>query len=170
MSEVLELCRDRAGVLIELKYYGHNEKLEERVAEIVENAAMADQVMLMSLDYAGIQRMRALRPGWKVGLLTSVAAGKLGKLDLDFYAVNARFGSRSFVGRAQGDDRQVMVWTVNDGVTMSRMMSRGVDGIITDEPGLGREVLAERAALNAGERLLIELAGLFGHEPELSAQ
>ena len=170
LRQVLDLCRGSAGVVIELKYYGHNERLEERVAAVVEAAGMEDDVMLMSLDYAGTQRMRELRPDWPVGLLTSVMAGKLEKLALDFYAVNTRFGSRQFVGRAHQQGRRVMVWTVNDGVSMSQMMSRGVDGVITDYPDRGREVLAQRAALNSGQRLLIELASYFGHQPQLAAQ
>ena len=36
LEEVLALCRGRAGVVIELKYYGHQVRLEERVAEIVD--------------------------------------------------------------------------------------------------------------------------------------
>jgi glycerophosphoryl diester phosphodiesterase len=49
------------------------------------------------------------------------------------------------------------------------MASQGVDGIITDRPGLAREVLAQRAALETHERLLIALTSLlgsdFGEEP-----
>jgi glycerophosphoryl diester phosphodiesterase len=35
------------------------------------------------------------------------------------------------------------------------MMSRGVDGVITDEPALARAVIAERAELGSVERLLL---------------
>lgn len=45
------------------------------------------------------------------------------------------------------------------------MMSLGVDGVITDEPALAREVIAERADLNPAERLLMHMAILFG-QPE----
>jgi glycerophosphoryl diester phosphodiesterase len=62
LREVLELCRNRAGVIIELKYYGHNVQLEQRVAAIIEATGMADDIMIMSLDSGGIQRMRQLRP------------------------------------------------------------------------------------------------------------
>ena len=59
----------------------------------------------------------------------------------------------------------MFVWTINDAVTMSRMMSLGVDGIITDEPALAREVISQRADLNPAERLLMHTAILFG-QPE----
>ena len=90
LMEVLELCKDRIGVNIELKYYGKERRLEQSVAEIVEAAGMQDQVLLMSLNYAGLKRMRELRPEWTLGLLSSVAMGNLLDLDVDFLAINAR--------------------------------------------------------------------------------
>jgi glycerophosphoryl diester phosphodiesterase len=39
---------------------------------------------------------------------------------------------------------EVVVWTVNDAPTMERMIDWGVDGIITDDPTLLREVMARR--------------------------
>jgi glycerophosphoryl diester phosphodiesterase len=73
--------------------------------------------------------------------------------------------SPGFVRRSHELGKQVFVWTVNDAVTLSRMMSLGVDGVITDEPALAREVIAERADLNPAERLLMHTAILFG-KPE----
>ena len=121
-------------------------------------------------DNAGLARMKQLRPDWPTGLLTSVTAGQLSNLDLDFYAINARMARRHFIKEAQTSERQVMVWTVNDPISMSKMMSRGVDGVITDYPALGQDVLRQRAALSSPERLLIELAAWFGHEPKYLAQ
>lgn len=47
------------------------------------------------------------------------------------------------------------------------MVPIGVDGVITDEPALAREVIADRADLNPAERLLMHTAVLFGRpEPQ----
>ncbi len=70
--------------------------------------------------------------------------------------------THGFIRSAQLADKQVFVWTVNDLVSMSRMMSLGVDGIITDEPELARNVLADRSKLSSIERLLIHTAVLLG--------
>jgi len=45
---------------------------------------------------------------------------------------------------------------------MSQMMSLGVDGIITDEPLIGREVLKMRAELGSAQRMLLQIAPLLG--------
>jgi glycerophosphoryl diester phosphodiesterase len=162
LREVLAAVRGKAGVVIELKYYGHDEKLEQRVADIVDTMGMASDVAVMSLDYAGVLRMRALRPDWAIGLLSATAIGDLTRLDADFLAVNRGMATPAFVRHAQDNGKQLYVWTVNDPVSMSRMMSIGVDGIITDEPEMARRVMEERAELTPVERLLVHAAVVFG--------
>jgi glycerophosphoryl diester phosphodiesterase len=106
--------------------------------------------------------MKALRPNWTVGLLTSVAVGDLTKVEADFLAVNAGLAHRRFVRSAHAVDKEVHVWTVNDAPNMSTMIGRGVDSLITDKPALARSVLEQRSEMSAPERLLLELAGVLG--------
>ena len=165
LQQLLALCKDRVNVLIELKYYGQEEHLEEYVADLVEAAGMQDQVLVMSLNYPGIQKMKSIRPDWNVGLLSSVAVGDITRLQADFFAINARFATRGFIKHAHQRNRKVMVWTVNDPISMSAMMSKGVDGIITDRPGLASMIRAERAELGTHERVMIQIASLIGRQP-----
>ena len=165
LTEVLEESKGKARVVIELKYYGHDQQLEQRVVDIVEQLGMTNEVAIMSLKYEGIQKIRALRPDWTIGLLSATAIGNLASLDVDFLAVAQGMATPGFVRRSHDQGKQVFVWTINDAVTLSRMMSLGVDGVITDEPALAREVIAERADLNPAERLLMHTAILFG-KPE----
>ncbi|TVQ54718.1 MAG: glycerophosphodiester phosphodiesterase [Rhodobacteraceae bacterium] len=162
LAEALEAVRGRAGLLIELKHYGRALRLEERVAEIVEAAGMADAVAVMSLDHASAARMKALRPDWRVGVLAATALGDLARLDADFLAVSARLATPALIRRARRAERDVYVWTVNDAVALSRFASRGVAGVITDDPGLARAVLDARADMTAAERLALLAADLFG--------
>jgi glycerophosphoryl diester phosphodiesterase len=162
LREVLETARGRSRIVIELKYYGHDQALERRVVDVVESAGMVSDVAVMSLKYEGVQKIRQLRPDWTIGLLSATAIGDLARLDVDFLAVNTGLATAGFVDRAQNAGKSVFVWTVNDPVSMSRMMSLGVDGVITDEPEMAREVLAQRAEMTPVERLLVHTAVLFG--------
>ncbi len=170
LAQLLDACRGRIGVNIELKYYGHDEQLEQRVAEIVESHGMQAEVVAMSLKMDGVRKMKSLRPQWKVGLLLSVSAGDLQQVEADFLAVNAGFADRRMIRLAHDAGKEVYVWTVNDAVTMSTMIGRGVDGLLTDRPDLARSVLAQRAQLSVPERLLLELAGFLGAQPEIGEQ
>jgi glycerophosphoryl diester phosphodiesterase len=167
LQDVLVECKGKIGVTIELKYYGHDERLEERVVEIVEASGMASNVIVMSLKASAVKKMKSLRPSWKIGQLLSVSAGRLTNSEADFVAVNASYADRRFVRSAHKIGKEVYVWTVNDAPTMSAMLSRGVDGLITDKPALARSVLELRSTLSSAERVLLELAGILGVVPEI---
>ena len=68
--------------------------------------------------------------------------------------------------RAHAAGKEVYVWTVNDKLNMSRMMSRGVDGVITDHPALAKQVIETRAELSAAERMMLTAAFWIGLEPK----
>jgi glycerophosphoryl diester phosphodiesterase len=169
-AEVLDECKGKIRVNIELKYYGHDEQLEQRVVDLVEARDMASEVIAMSLKMDGVKKLKAMRPDWKVGLLMSITAGDLKQIEADFLAVNAGFANRGLIRNAHANGKDVYVWTVNDAPTMSAMVSRGVDGLLTDKPALARSVLQQRALMSGPERLLLELAGVLGVPREIGEQ
>ena len=162
LRDVLLAARGKSKVMIELKYYGHDVDLENRVARIVEETGMTDQIAVMSLKLPMVEKMRGLRPGWRTGILAAGAVGDLSKLDTDYIAVNTGQVSVGLIKRTKAAGKQLYVWTVDDPVTMSRMISMGVDGLISNQPALARQVIDQRNALSAPERLLLWVADSFG--------
>ncbi len=162
LRDVLEMTRDRAGLLIEFKHYGHAVDLEAKVIDIVEDMGMADQVALMSLKYPSVQKSRALRPEWRSGVLAASAVGNMARLDGDFMAVRTAMAQPGLIRSLHAAGKDIYVWTVNDPLQMSKMISIGVDGIITDEPGLARQVLELRAELSTPERMVLWLIEELG--------
>lgn len=162
LRDVLLAVKGRANVLIELKYYGHDVDLENRVVAIVEATDMEENIATMSLKYPAVEKMKTLRPDWRSGVLAATAIGNLAKLNADFVAVSLASVSQSLIDRVHKEGKEIYVWTVNDPLDMSNMMSRGVDGIITDEPALARGVLEIRADLSTAERFLLVVADLAG--------
>jgi glycerophosphoryl diester phosphodiesterase len=154
LAEALAACKGRCRVIVELKSYGHDQRLEERVAQIVEDAGMVNDCIFMSLDRNMVQRMKALRPSWRVGLLVAKALGDLTELKADFLAVEARMATRQFVRRAHNAGQEVYIWTVNDPAWMFVGLSRGVDGLITDKPDIARKVIERREQMSGPQRFL----------------
>jgi glycerophosphoryl diester phosphodiesterase len=60
LEEALPRAKGRAKVIIELKYYGHDQRLEERVAAVVERTGMEGDIAIMSLERTGVEKMAAL--------------------------------------------------------------------------------------------------------------
>jgi len=162
LAEALAACKNRCRVIVELKSYGHNQQLEQRVAKVVEEAGMENDCVYMSLDHEMVRRMKALRPSWKVGVLVAKAMGDLTELKADFLAVEARMATRAFIRRAHDAGQEVYIWTVNDPAWMLVALSRGVDGLITDKPDLARAVIERRQQMSEPQRILVALLIRFG--------
>jgi glycerophosphoryl diester phosphodiesterase len=165
LEEVLLRAKGRAKVVIELKYYGHDERLEERVADIVERTGMQDQISVMSLERSIVERMGELRPGYRKGLLAATAVGNLAELEVDFLAVSLNLATPSLIRQAHARGRDLYVWTVNDELTMAQKILQGADGLITDHPARARSVVEAESRLTAVERLLLGAAFWLGIEP-----
>ncbi|WP_298850710.1 glycerophosphodiester phosphodiesterase [uncultured Ruegeria sp.] len=169
LREVLEAAKGKSKVLIELKYYGHDVDLENRVINLVEELGMQDDIATMSLKYPAVQMMKKLRPDWRSGVLAATAVGNLSGLEGEFVAVNAGMVTSGLIRQVQDAGKDIYVWTVNDPLQMSRMVSMGVDGLITDRPAMANEVLRVRADMGPGERLLLWLATAFGLQVDAEA-
>jgi glycerophosphoryl diester phosphodiesterase len=162
LREVLELAKGRAGVFIELKYYGHDRSLEAKVVDLVEATNMVPNIVIMSLEYDGVRKTAGLRPTWTYGLLNAVAIGDLTHLDVNFLALTANAASYATIRRAHRRGMKVYAWTVDHPVQMSVMMSRGVDGIITNQVALARRVQDLRVKLTPLGRFVLWMAGESG--------
>ena len=96
--------------------------------------------------------------------------GDLRKIEADFLAVNARFATSQMVQEAHEADKLLYAWTLNDPVSVSKMVGRGVDGIITDYPAMAKNVVVQRSELNLIQRLLVEFAESLGVQPNFGQQ
>ncbi|GAB6166267.1 hypothetical protein JCM19992_22670 [Thermostilla marina] len=162
LRDMLEACRDRIPLVIELKRYAHGEHLVQLVIDAVEQAEMSDQVRLMSLDRELVKELRELRPDWSVGQLTAVAVGDLTRDDVAFLGVHTALAGRELIRSAHQRNKEVYVWTVNDPVWVAVLASRDADGILTDDVSMARRALREMKNLSPAERLLIEIGIYLG--------
>ncbi len=166
LAEALAACKGRVRVVVELKSYGHSQRLEERVVEIVEAAGMERETIFMSLEHSMSKRLKELRPSWRVGVLAAKAIGDLTSLGADFLAVEKGLATRAFVRQAHQAGQQVYVWTVNEPAVMFELMSSGVDGLITDRPGVARDVVNRRSGMSDAQRLFVALMIRLGVRPD----
>ena len=171
LAEALAVCKGRCRVVVELKSYGHNQQLEQRVIDVVEAAGMQNDCIFMSLDHGMARKLKELRPAWRVGLLVAKSIGDLTELKADFLAVEARMATRRFVRQAHSAGQDVYVWTVNDPAWMFVALSRGVDGLITDKPDQARRVVEVREQMSTPQRFLAaELIRLGASTEALEAE
>jgi glycerophosphoryl diester phosphodiesterase len=114
-----------------------------------------------------VANMKRLRPGWTSGLLTAKAVGDLTGVSADFLAVEKSMATRRFIRQAHRAGKPVYVWTVDDPAKMVRLIGLGVDGLITNRPGVAREVVDRYERMTEAERLLLFVVTSFGAEADV---
>jgi glycerophosphoryl diester phosphodiesterase len=154
LEEFLDRARGRIGLMIELKYYGHDPGLAPAVVEAV-RAHGAQDILFMSLSVEGVRQLASLAPEYPVGYVSAAAVGDLTRLPVQFLAV-ARPRVTPRLLRASSERGMVVhAWTVNQAAAMAELMDRGIDGLITDDPALAVRVREEMLSLSLPARLLL---------------
>ncbi len=144
LEEALELCQGRLDLNIELKSNGHNEGIVEKTVALIETKGMEGQCVITSMDYQFLREVKELNGDIRTGYIVTMAYGQVGALEYaDFLSASRDCVTEGFVRRAHRSGKEVHVWTVNSRRDMRRMIAAGADNLITDRPGVAREVLEE---------------------------
>jgi glycerophosphoryl diester phosphodiesterase len=165
LEEVIDLVRGRMKINIELKYNVPDPGLATAVVELLRREDFIDQVVITSLDYSALKQVKSLEPRLRTGHIVTAAVGDVLRTEADFLSLNSAKATTALVRRAGASGKEVAAWTVNDPEVMLRMIERGVDNIITDDPALLVRVMRERAALSRAEILGLRLRVLFDRPP-----
>jgi glycerophosphoryl diester phosphodiesterase len=133
LEEVLEVCRGRIGVMVELKRPGRYRR-HDLVRRTL--AQLDDEAVVVCFQRPALEEVRRLRPGMRtvqhVGFGVSIrrAAG----------AWAAGFQNERVTARGLAAARRLgletTVYTVNDEARMRELAALGVTGIFTDRPDL----------------------------------
>jgi glycerophosphoryl diester phosphodiesterase len=161
LEQAVDLIRNRIRLAVEIKSTASDGLyLTERVVEILKEDRLRDAVVL-SLRLQDLQHVRRLAPDMAVGYVTAASVGRLERLDVDHLAVASRLAGHVFIAEAHAAGKEVWVWTLDDPVMASRMIERGVDNVITNQPALVAEVLRERASMDPAERMLLRFHDMY---------
>jgi glycerophosphoryl diester phosphodiesterase len=166
LEEVIDLVRGRMRINIELKYNVPDPGLAPAVVDLLRREDFIDQVVITSLDYAALKQVESLEPRLRTGHIVTAAVGNVVRTEADFLSLNAARATPSLIRRAHAAGKEVHVWTVNEPELMLRMIERGVDNVITDDPALLVGVMRERKGLTRAEILGLRLRVLFSRPPK----
>lgn len=142
LAEVLELLRPTDAVAnVELKtdrlpYPG----IEQRVLEVVHASGMDDRVRLSSFNHYTLRNLRSLGAEQPLGALLTDRLFKPWRyaswLDVDAIHPSVNHCTAALVSRSHARGLAVCVWTANAERDIRRLLSLGVDAIMTDVPAL----------------------------------
>lgn len=151
LEEVFESVGKRAFINVELTNYNTpRDHLVETVCMLVKQFNLQKSVMFSSFFASNLSKARAYLPGVPRGLLAF--GGILGAWARSFGFAFGRYQALhpslkdvtpQQVQRVHRLKRRLNVWTVNAAEDMRRLLSWGVDGIMTDDPQLAVQVRGE---------------------------
>ena len=142
LEDVIEYCRGKIKLNIEVKNNGHNDGIIEKVVRIIEEQNFAEHCVLTSMDYEFLEQVKKINPDIATGYTMTVVYGDVSGLTAaDFFSVNYVYLSREFVQQAHTLGKEVFVWTLNSPGDVQRAVDCGADNIITDDPELVRRAL-----------------------------
>lgn len=146
LAEVLDTVGGSSRVVpcrinIEIKARGPRSGIEEEIATLVRARGLQERVLISSFRLAALRRMWEAAPELQSGVLLPVRA----VVSLAWAWARRWVGADAlhppvagldagWVRRAKEHGYRVNVWTVNDRMTMRRVVAAGADGIITDHP------------------------------------
>lgn len=139
LAEVLDLCRGRIGVMVELKRPRGD--TVERALQLLD-----DDAVLVCFQYRALAEARALRP--RIRTVQHVGFGVSIRRAAGAWAVgfqNERVTRRG-LETARRLGLKTTVYTVNDERRMLELQELGVDGIFTDLPARALTALRRRPA------------------------
>ena len=131
LYEVLALAQGKIKVCVELKA----SNIESQAMQLIEDMGMLNEVVIFSFSLSQLQIVKNINPNVKVCYLSSVmTSGDI----TDALSINAEYlgvgldPSMANITAAQAAGLLMWNYTVNDGRSMLNKMSKGMDGIITD--------------------------------------
>ena len=159
LEEVLTTVKGHCGLLIEVKD-GHKRSpwFAKRLVTLIRQFDAYDWVVVQSFNNAILQAIHRLDSRITLNkLVVYTLPGipvyydvgfKLGNVVRDETTKalnpNQRYLSKQLLQRLRASNRQTFCWTVDDVPTMKKLITMGVDGIITNHPDRLKQVLNQQ--------------------------
>jgi len=153
LEEVIGVAQDRIKLNIELKFYGHNQRLTERVVSIIQRKDFVDQCIITSMNYQELLKVKELDNRIKTGFICFKAIGSVFDFETDLFSIFKRKATESFISKTKNRKKEVHVWGVNTPEAMEHFIYLGADNIITAYPAKLVSILKRRAEMNNIDRL-----------------
>lgn len=140
LEEAIILVDDRSRLLIDVKLTGEPEETAQMLSELIDSYEITDTCLVQSFSPRLLSEIRSLNPDIKIGQILTASAGRLERMDVDFYTISQNMLTENFVKMAREQNRQVWVWTVNSEMNIRTVLQYDINGIITDYPQRVRQI------------------------------
>ena len=144
LAEVLDLCKSKIELNIEIKPNAATPELEAETLRIICEKGFENNCVITSQSYETLCKVKELAPEIPTGYILALGVGSYYDLPAaDFFSVESTFITSGMVQQVHLRGKTVSAWTVNREEDASDLLNLGVDDIITDKPGMVQQLMAE---------------------------
>ncbi len=141
LDDALEITTGEVRVLIDAKTNGDNDAFARELVRIIEDHEMEESAYIQSFSNNLLNHVHELNPEIITAQIMYYSLGDLGTLDVDYYTAHHGMLSHDFVRRARQNDKGIWVWTVNTEEAVREVLQYDIDGIITNQPLMVKDIL-----------------------------
>ncbi len=154
LQEVMDLCKGKIRLNIEIKPSSETPDLEEKVAYLIEDNGWTNDCTVTSLSYESLGKVKEVAPEIQCGYILAVGVGNYyGLKNADFFSVEATFVTQNMVSALHALGKGVSVWTIDRESDAEKVRDLGVDDIITGDVEMIQTVLSQKSDF---EQLLVD--------------
>ncbi len=154
LEEVLDKAKGREILYLELKGVTADEQMADDVIAMVQEKGMAEDCILISMNYNVIRYIDRNYPDIRCGYLYFFAYGNESRLEADLLMSQSNVINPSKTRAIHRAGKQLYCWTVNSRGTAKAMIRRRVDGIISDRYDIIASVLDHLESRTDYERIM----------------
>lgn len=157
LNEVLDTTKSKIKIYMELKGKTADPQMADDIIKELKERDMLGEVVLVSLKQNLIEYIHQHHPDVQIGFIYFISFGLPGSLTGDYLILEEDMMTDDNLEDIYFRRKKPIVWTVNTHSSMVKSITKGVDGIITDDPELLRKVLEIEINKTAQNRLLEKL-------------
>lgn len=131
--------------MVELKFTGHEQNLEESVLRLIRQYNMVQQCSVASKNLKILQRVKAAEPEIETVYITPLLFSEQYDIPyIDSYSVETTSISREMTTMIHHQGKKIYGWTANSKKSIMKNLYCEVDGIVTDNTPLGRYCIVKK--------------------------
>ncbi len=152
LEELIELTSGKIGLNCEIKAKG----IMKKAIEAFDKAGILNSVLISSFLHDELLKIKDINSSIRVASLEPIESRKENSkevkeemiqfvVDNNYYAINPlySFVDEDFVRSAHSKNVRVFPWTVDSKIGLKKLVKYGVDGVITNDIPLAKDVLGK---------------------------
>jgi glycerophosphoryl diester phosphodiesterase len=142
LQEVMHLVRGKMKLNIEIKVFGHEPGIAQKVVDIIQAENFEKECMVTSFDREIIEEVKNIAPELMTGFIFDEDyQGNVFDGNWDALSCDRQILDEELIKEAKDKGMKLFIWTVNYPEEMKKLIDLEVDGLITDIPDVLKEIL-----------------------------